>query len=631
LKIEQVASKTRTKMNKKIKTIIIFFIFIIIAIGTVYFITSKASNKSTTLILRTAVAQTEDLSTTITGSAPLFSSNKVSIAGRTNGTIIKINFKEGDKVKAGDVLFNLDETDTIANVENVQSNLDEMMLSQNSNMSNLKKLNVTAPINGQITNISVSVGETVPKNGTLFTIINTKKMKLTVPFNGNDITRIKVGFEATINLQNQMQSITGIVTFIGNEPYTAPDGGEMYNVEISINNPGALTEGTKASAVINITNETLSSIDVGNLTYTDKIIVKSDTGGTIQEINEKLYQGVKAGNVIMKLTNSDITDSITTTKVKLHGLEKQLKITKKQLTDCNITSPINGIVTEITVGVGETIKQGDTLTSITDPSHMVFKIPVDELDIAKVKVNQKVDITVDALETTLSIPLKGKVKAIAVEGTPSNGVTTYDVTVAVTGVTTTVKATGAKASKKGNKKGGKKGGTNPGQSNGNGGGKINRILLTSLKDGMNANGTIYLTQKKGVLTVPIEAIFKIDKKNYVMVKSDVKTIEELKKNRKYIDVFKTTSSSGNVSNKNAAYYSTAIPTEVKIGINTDSSVEITSGIKANDVVILPPLIGVSKGSSKISDNNLSSVLGGNALKVPKGPKAPKARKAGGGK
>ena len=433
MKIEQIESITKIKVNKKILVIII--IFVIITIGIIYFIASKTSNKPSALILRTAVAQKENLSTTITGSAPLFSSNKVSISGKTNGTIVKINFKEGDRVKAGDVLFVLDESEEMTNVENAQSDLDEVMLIQNTNKSSLEKLKVSAPINGQITNIAVTIGETIPKNGTLFTITDTRKMKLTVPFNGRDITKIKVGDNARINLQNQMESITGEVTFIGNAPYTTAEGGELYNVEISVSNPGALTEGTEASVDINVKNGTLSSLEAGRLNFTTKVIVKSETGGTIEKISEKLYQAVKSGDIIVSLTNSDITDSITSTALKLHSLAQRLITSKKQLSYCKITSPINGIVTEITVREGEVLKQGVVITNITNPSQMVFRIPVDELEIAKVKVNQRVDISVDALEKTSALPLKGKVKVVAVEGIPMNGVTTYDVTVAVTGVT----------------------------------------------------------------------------------------------------------------------------------------------------------------------------------------------------
>ena len=160
---------------------------------------------------------------------------------------------------------------------------------------------------------------------------------------------------------------------------------------------------------------------------------------------------------------------------------------------------------------------------------------------------------------------------------------------------------------------------------------------------MNANGTIYLTQNKGALTVPIDAVFNIAGKSYVMLKSDMATIEKLKKDRKYIDVFNTTnvssgrsiSSSENVLKKYVEYFSTTIPTLVEIGINTDANVEITSGIKANDIVVMPPLAEVSKGSSGKSGKGLGGLLGGNVLKVPKvpKPKAPKptkTTKAGGG-
>lgn len=673
MKSEHVLAKIKLMPKKKLSKIIISSVGILIVICVAYFfVVSRSAKSASGTTEQTAVAQTSDLSTTITGSGPIVSLNKMDISAKTSGTITKLFYKQGEKVKAGALLATIDPTAALTNVQNAQNNLSQTELTQNANLSDQKSLNTVAPISGQITNLAVNEGDIVQRNGVLFTVTDTRYMKLTVPFNGNDIKKIKIGTIVDINLQNVMQSIKGKVTYVNNAAYSTAGGGALYNVEISLNNPGSLGEDLKASVDINEKGGVISSADVGSLTYANKIIVRSQAGGTVQKINSKLYERVTRGNVVMKLINTDVTTAIQTTALKIEGLKQQLANAKTQLGYCNIISPIAGTVTEVLFKEGETLSQGNVLTSVTDTSHMIFQVPVDELDIAKVQVGQKVDVSLDALTETSTLPLTGKVTVVAVEGTSTGGVTAYNVTVEITGVTDprtlfsaagrtgngnfTRRAGGTNFGQGTASGGGTKtasgtgsartGGFTRGQGGGNGtftgmsGGMGSRFnttnLLSSLKDGMNANASILITENKGVLAVPLEAISRVNGTNYVMVKSDAAKVAALKKSGKYIDVFNTTtkstsnsgvntggnsnsqagnsiSSSRNVLKQNEAYYANTIPTAVEVGVNNSTSIQITSGLKAGDVVLLPPVVAgtsSSSGNSRSGASGIGGMLGG---------------------
>lgn len=75
--------------------------------------------------------------------------------------------------------------------------------------------------------------------------------------------------------------------------------------------------------------------------------------------------------------------------VELQDLAKQQTV---------LISPIDGIVTNS--GVSSTGINILTTTSftITDPAHLIFKIDIDEADIGKVKIGQKVKLTLDAYQ-----------------------------------------------------------------------------------------------------------------------------------------------------------------------------------------------------------------------------------------
>ena len=166
--------------------------------------------------------------------------------------------------------------------------------------------------------------------------------------------------------------------------------------------------------------------------------------------------------------------------LKMTALNTQLSDAQKTLDNFTVKAPIDGEITSQTTIVGNVVNSGTVISTIADTGHMEFQIPIDELDIAKVKVGQLASITVDALSDTSTRPLSGKVSKIAIEGTSSNGVTTYPVTIQVD-------------------------------------------QTADLKGGMNVNADISISQENNVLYVPIEAVQKFGNRAMVMVKGNANT------------------------------------------------------------------------------------------------------------
>ena len=97
-----------------------------------------------------------------------------------------------------------------------------------------------------------------------------------------------------------------------------------------------------------------------------------------------------------------------------------------------ITAPISGTVVTKNVKAGDKLDNSNSLTEmavIYDMSSLNFDLNVDELDISKISVGQDVKITADALEGKV---YTGKVTNVSINGTQSNGVTTYPVSVEIT-------------------------------------------------------------------------------------------------------------------------------------------------------------------------------------------------------
>lgn len=193
---------------------------------------------------------------------------------------------------------------------------------------------------------------------------------------------------------------------------------------------------------------------------------------------------VQKGKLQVKVSGSGTVQPVTSTDVKAASntevdevlVSKGEKVKEGQelvtFTDgSDITAPADGTVTSIGVSDGDRVSKGQVIAHITNYDDLQTTVQIDELDIPKVKVGQTASIKVNAFPDTT---YTGKVTAVANEGTVSNGVSTFDVTV-----------------------------------------HMNKP--TNVKVGMTTEVSILVQSKDNALYVPIEAVLSINNEKYVVV------------------------------------------------------------------------------------------------------------------
>ena len=188
MKAEETSTVRRVFERKISKVAIIGFIVIIIAGGLFLanMLRTKNNAKTTSQVL-TAKVMRGNIGVSISGSGSIVSSNRVDVSPAVNGTITKVLFKEGDKIKAGDVMFQIDNAKAVASIEDIQNNISQSELSQSTGTNDLTKLIIKAPFSGRATGINMKVGDVLSKGATLCTISDQSKLKLLIPFTSNDI------------------------------------------------------------------------------------------------------------------------------------------------------------------------------------------------------------------------------------------------------------------------------------------------------------------------------------------------------------------------------------------------------------------------------------------------------------
>jgi multidrug resistance efflux pump len=89
-------------------------------------------------------------------------------------------------------------------------------------------------------------------------------------------------------------------------------------------------------------------------------------------------------------------DVVKNLRAKVKEVEAQLSFARLRLVETTITSPIDGIVSQIIADAGERVQPGQPIVVINDPHDVWISANIEETHIRKVRHGQPVTITVDA-------------------------------------------------------------------------------------------------------------------------------------------------------------------------------------------------------------------------------------------
>ncbi|MDR0406289.1 MAG: efflux RND transporter periplasmic adaptor subunit, partial [Clostridiales bacterium] len=422
----------------------------------------------------------DDISVTISGSGTVEPVSRYDIISLVRGEILSAPFNEGDAVNEGDVLYQVDATSERNNIQKQRNNIERIQLAARTNTENLANLKVTAPASGTLTEFSLKTGDTA-RAEKIATIVDSDSLVATVPFNASQLALISVGDSATVTSALYMTTLDGTVTYKSNAAAGSSDGSTLYNVEITLRNPGSLTGGTSVGATVHTSSGDVKSPVSGKIDNSDTASVIPKVSGKITRVYAKNGQYVQKGELLFQIDDTDYLDAQRKTNLELQDAMLSLESSDKELEKYSITSPISGTVISKTYKAGDTIgssngqDSGSVLMVVADTAQMVFNLDVDELEISKVQVGLASEITADALPGEV---FTGTVTKVAKEGVSQNGVTTYKVELTI---------------------------AEPG----------------NLISGMNVNAEIIVEQSLGALLVPISAVSGLrNNEGFVLMKAD---------------------------------------------------------------------------------------------------------------
>lgn len=452
--------KTRKPLSKK-QIIIISAAVAVAAAVAVFAVVKKSSKKKGDGETATARVTRGSISRVLEGSGTLEAIDQYEVSALVSGDVTADFFEEGDMVSKDQVLYKIDASSIEKNIDKAQNALSQSKMSYSEAVEAYGDLTVSAPCKGVIKTLYIKNGDDIKTGDRVCDIVDSDTMTLEIKFLSSQAGGIYSGQAANIEMTGGGGSYMGTVKTVSSGSTVNSLGVPVTNVEISVTNPGAITTGDTATAVVGGT----ACAEPGTFKYSHEETVTAKASGKVRNLSLIEGDRVSAGRTILTIESSSVSNQVKKSALSVSDAELSLKGLQDDLDQYSISSPIAGKVIQKTVKAGDKVasQQGSTsMAVIADLSALTMTMNIDELDISSVKVGQDVEVTADALENQV---FHGVVNKVSVIGTSQNGVTTYPVEVL-----------------------------------------LSDVENTDLIPGMNVSATIVLEKKDDVLLIPTTAV-----------------------------------------------------------------------------------------------------------------------------
>ncbi|MCI9671139.1 MAG: HlyD family efflux transporter periplasmic adaptor subunit [Lawsonibacter sp.] len=341
-----------------------------------------------------------------------------------SGVVQEVFVAGGQTVMAGDPLYTIYSEAAETELSKAQEEMDKLLEEANN-------LTVRAPFAGKLIDVEeFQIDQQVGEGTKVATLVNDKKLKLSLYFSYAYEGEIWAGQSVDVSIPAVMKTFTGRVEKVNRVSFISPEGAVHFEAEIVFDNPGTLTAGMDASAVLTASDGSeIYPYENGRTQfYETRDIITKAAGPVAGQGNLLNYANVSAGEELLYLGSSTIDEKIQAQQVKLDEA-------MKAMADFNAVAPIDGTVTSCNLVEGQEVKSGDTVIMISNNVTMLVTINVNDQNISFIKPGSYVELkdwsdnVFQGLVT--SIDMSGGQGGDGMMGGGSGGGTNYPVTLTV--------------------------------------------------------------------------------------------------------------------------------------------------------------------------------------------------------
>ncbi len=453
------------------------FFILILVIGGGYWIYHAAVGSKTTTRYITAAADKGTLIVSVGSSGQVSSLNQFDVKPKVSGDVMAIPVVEGQTVKSGTVLVKLDTTDAEKTLRDAQANLASSKLSLAKLIQPADALSILQAQNSlaqaqQSKQQAVDALKKAYDNG--FNAVADAFLDLPGTMNGLHTmlyasnANLGAGGQWVIDYYTDIaKQYDSNATQYRNDAYAKYQAASLaydqnftdYKSTSRFADPAVIeslvtetynTTKLLAEAITSSNNlvqfyedklianglkpQSLADTQIATLnTYTGKL--STDLGvllGITQTIQDSKNSSLNADQSIAdktqslaKLQNGPDPLDVQSAQLSVTQKENALLDAQEKLADYSIRAPFDGVVAKINVKKGEPASSGSAVVTFVTQQKLAL-VTLNEVDVAKVKVGQKVTLTFDAIP---ELNITGEISIVDSIGTITQGVVTYGVTI----------------------------------------------------------------------------------------------------------------------------------------------------------------------------------------------------------
>lgn len=357
--------------------------------------------------------ETRDLSNVVPAVGTITSVASEVVVAKVSGTKINtLSIKEGDTVKAGDLVCVLDTQTLEENLEDANRSLKNTQSSANVSIRSASR-----SLNEAQTDIAISKERNDKKIADA-----KKKVEDYENIKNQSGDQYDAAMAEAAKYEKAFKEISKKVEDLQKQLKTDVSGNDALDLNDQL--ADALKEYQEISAAYSAAKSAASTHLANYNSYVSTINELENSYDTLKQTAEDAQ---RSGDSRIASSKDSITSANISKDSSMMSVERNVENLKEQIDACNVYAPISGLVTSVTAKEGDTYAGGAILT-IEDVSAYEVVTYIDEYDISKIKVGQKVVIKTNATEDEI---LNGHVKSVAPRAETNSNSVVYKVVISI--------------------------------------------------------------------------------------------------------------------------------------------------------------------------------------------------------
>lgn len=381
----------------------------------------------------TGTAERGRIDVLVTGTGTVALAGRVGVPAEVDGVVESVEVRAGARVKKGDVIARLANPDVVAAAEQARLQLEQArqrLAATGGARAASGRVDAAAPVAGRVWGLRVKEGDSVQQGAVVANIADSEAVEVLVRVLEPERARIRPGQAATVLMDDFDGELLGSVAAVGSAPISDKTG-QFYEVRVFLKNPGLLQAGMTGQVTIHADGGDV--IRTGTVAWAARRVITAPISGRIENIYVAEGQQVASGAPITRIVNESWPAEVEQLRLAVAQAELAARAKEDQAAKLTVRAPRDGVVVAVNVRPGDSVAAargaaGGELAAIASGDAATVTVAVDEMDIAKVREGQAAEVTLPALPGR---KFRGRVTEVSLEGKSQNGVTTYEVTVAV--------------------------------------------------------------------------------------------------------------------------------------------------------------------------------------------------------